>query len=92
VTDGPGEGPIAAMLWLRKGEAFAMRRIRITESISPVWHDNYIQWLVFPPLLRTHVFNLYCDLFSEVPIFEMTFTRDFIDGDMVEDVVAAAQG
>jgi hypothetical protein len=91
-SDGAGEGPVGALLQLKHGDTFALRRIRWVDVLPNVWRDNYIQWLPFPPLLRTQVFNLYCDLFSKVPIFEMTFTRDFIDWDMVEDVVAAAQG
>lgn len=87
LSHGGARGRVRVVVWLRHGKAFALRPRRWTELLPAIWRDNRGQWAVLPALLRVRLFTLYCDMLSAVPVFEMTFPRQRIDWDAVEEAI-----
>jgi hypothetical protein len=55
--------------------------------LARIWADNSSEWQPLIPEFRKILFDLYWDMFSSVPVYEMTFAKDFIDWDLLEETV-----
>jgi len=89
MSDGSLQARLCAVLWLRHGRAFALRPRRWPELLPEIWRDNRGQWTILPVALRTRLYGLFCSMLSAVPVLEMTFRKDAVDWDAVEDTARA---
>jgi len=87
ITDGPNWGLVGALVMLKQGPSFSLAPAVPMDALSRVWADNFGQWSNLSSESRKLLFALYSDLFSDVPVYEMTFEKDFVDWAAIERVL-----
>ncbi|MBP8973032.1 MAG: hypothetical protein KBH93_04085 [Anaerolineae bacterium] len=87
ITDGPDWGEIGAFVILKKGTSFSLVPASPVDVLPKVWADNISQWFMLLPESRRMLFSLYSDMFSNVPVYEMTFEKDYVDWAAIESVL-----
>ena len=87
ITDGPDWGKIGAFVILKKGTSFSLVPAFSVDVLPKVWADNISQWFMLLPESRRMLFSLYSDMFFNVPVYEMTFEKDYVDWAAIESVL-----
>lgn len=87
ITDGPDWGRIGAFVVLKQGPFFALVAGSPVDTLRKTWTDNSSQWVSLARESRKSLFSLYSDMFSDVPVYEMTFEKDFVDWAAIESVL-----
>jgi len=87
ITDGPDWGRVGAFVILKQGHSFSLVPSSPTDVLPKTWTDNSSQWISLSPESRKLLFSLYSDMFSDVPVYEMTFEKDFVDWAAIESVL-----
>lgn len=86
-SDGPVTLPLAAILFPRQARSFALRRLSAREAFIRYQHEHgsYLSHTLQPCRQRLALSAL--NLFERVPSFEMSFTRDSLDHQAIQEVV-----
>ncbi|MCL4237695.1 MAG: hypothetical protein KJ047_05560 [Anaerolineae bacterium] len=104
ITDGPLEAPLGGIFFLKQGTAARFSRINSSQALARAWQDSYYRDTVLDfsdqklrfknrivtPAERLKIFDLWHELFSTVPCFEMEFPIDFDDWHKLAELVENA--
>ncbi len=104
ITDGPLEVPLGGIFFLKQGGVARFSRINPSQALARAWQDSYYRDTVLDlfgqkmrfknrivtPAERLRIFNLWHDLFSTIPCFEMEFPIDFDDWHRLVELVENA--
>jgi len=104
ISHGPLEVPLGGIFFLKQGSVAKFSRINPSQALARAWQDSYYRDTVLDffdqkmrfknrvvtPDERLKVFNLWHDLFSTVPCFEMEFPIDFDDWHKLVELVENA--
>jgi len=103
ICHGPREAPLAGIFFLKQGAATSFSRIiNASQALARAWQDScyrdkvvddFGQKMRFKnrmvtPAERLKVFNLWHEIFSTIPCFEMEFPIDFDDWDKLPALLA----
>jgi len=101
ITHGPLEAPLGGIFFLKQGKAAKFSRINPSQALARAWQDSYYRDTVLDlfgqrmrfknrtvtPAERLKIFNLWHELFSTIPCFEMEFPLDFDDWHKLVELV-----
>lgn len=104
ISDGPLEALLGGIFFLKQGSAARFSHINPSQALARAWQDSYYRDTVVDlfdqkmrfknrivtPAERLKVFNLWHDLFSTIPCFEMEFPIDFDDWHKLVELVENA--
>lgn len=104
ISDGPLEAPLGGIFFLKQGTATKFSRVNPSQALARAWQDSYYRDTVFDlpnqklrfknrivtPAERLKIFNLWHDLFSTIPCFEMEFPIDFDDWHKLVELIENA--
>lgn len=88
ISEGPNWCEVRGFFMLNKGRDCLLKRSSPSEVLPKIWRDNVFEWRSLNSPSKVVMFGLYWDFFSRVPIYEMTFPRDYIDWDLVEETIS----
>ncbi len=81
-------GEIKALFVLKKGNAFLIKKlISDSDALTRNWSWQLNRNKYIPKELRVKSMSILIRLFQEIPIYELTFPRDYIDQDQIEAVL-----
>ncbi len=87
-----GPVPVGGIFFLRKARRFALRPVTVAESLARLWAEHRALWTFMLPPTRKRVFLLLEELLCRIPRFEMAFTRDGADMEVLDRALAGARG
>ncbi|MEB2287013.1 MAG: hypothetical protein OZ934_02765 [Anaerolineae bacterium] len=104
ITSGPLEVPLGGIFFLKQGSTTRFSRVNPSQALARAWQDSYYRDTVLDlfnqkvrfknrivtPAERLKVFNLWQELFSTIPCFEMEFPIDFDDWHKLAELVENA--
>ncbi|GAB4416242.1 MAG: hypothetical protein Kow00106_11820 [Anaerolineae bacterium] len=104
ISSGPLEAPLGGIFFLKQGTVARFSRINPSQALARAWQDSYYRDTVLDllgqkmrfknrivtPSERLEIFNLWYELFSTVPCFEMEFPIDFDDWHKLVEIVENA--
>lgn len=89
ITDGLDSARVKAFLLLKQGTHFELARRRPSEALRKIWQDRVNAQLWREALSarqREKTFHLLWDFLGSVPVYEMTFCKDYIDWDALNAI------
>jgi hypothetical protein len=88
-SDGDKCGPLSRIFFPVKGDRFALKKLSRFEAVQRFYYSQTGYWeRVFPPF-RKMQFERVVDLFSKVCSFEMSFQKNSIDIEQIENCISS---
>jgi hypothetical protein len=84
ITDGPNSAKVGTIFLLQKADHFDICQISQRKVLESIWndHQNYLNYL--PKSKRTYAFDMIYQLSRAAPIYQINFSKDYVDWDAIE--------
>ncbi len=87
LSDGPASLPLSAVIFPHQAKSFALRRLSTREAFLRYQHEHGSYLSHTLQVCRRNLALAALSLFERVPSFEMSFTRDSLDHQAIQQVV-----
>ncbi len=72
---------------LEKAAAFQLTPVDFHSTLSVCWNEHYRRWTRLSSPLRKCAFDLLREACYQVPLYRMSFSREYVDWDMIDRVL-----
>ena len=82
--DGKLQAPLAGLFLLKKARNFSLVPLTTRALVSYLWEEFENISAILPGPLKKKAFDLVCAMAAQIPIWKMSFSKDYIDWDALD--------
>jgi len=84
ITDSSVKGRVSAVFLINKAAEFKLKKIDPGHAIEYLWHEHRYDRFFLTKSLKSAVFELMVDLCRQAAVYQMDFSKDYVDWAAVE--------
>jgi hypothetical protein len=88
ITSGPELARLGGFFLLEKASCFELIPVKPRDVLQFIWNERMHRWGVLPRNLSLRAFDILYDACYHVPTYRMRFSRDRVDWDAIDAVIA----
>jgi hypothetical protein len=88
MTCGPAESKLGGIFIIKKSKKFKILPANVNDVLRFLWKESFFTTIVLPKTLRTHVFDLLCQLCRRIPSYYIHTPIDSLDFKAIDEAMA----